>query len=444
MLFSAENVYRLTTATSVANSGTGVNALSKPAGVKVASIAPGKKHSVFIPSAATFTTDFSLDPAGFTIMFYAKPEPGVALAVEGNTVVYTGHSYTMVNEIGQRVEIPVRTRSANLVIWSYSDMEMSLFIDGRSAAITADTTSNSDPIEVSLLQSGGILDNVVAIHGQFTTGRADREIEKYLSSPEAAPDVVFMNDDSREFVTSRVVSESETLSPGESRRIELRGNESLGFKLEYLTTGDVMVSVNDVEWESGMSLDQTPDFVMLSSADGGMIEDIIITEYYSEALGTTSAASFETDISSGTPAPTHRHDDGSANWGDTFVTIDETANTVSGWFYATDGSPLPGATMTDGVLTGTGLYVNGEPYSGGTVRDWYFLTKVAPVTGAFTVDVPVHAMHITTESLSADRIDDLYESFLGNPTFTVPAENQSFTEQAAFVISTEWSIVASG
>ena len=444
MLFSAENFYRLTTATSIANSGTGVNPLTKPAGVKVASIAPNKKHSVFIPSAATFTTDFSLDSKGFTIMFYAKPEPGVVLEVEGNTVVFTGHSYQMSNDTGEGVEIAVRSNSARLIAWSYSDMEMSLFVDGASSTITARNTSNSGQVNVSLLQSGGILDNVVAVHGQLTTEELAREARLYSETPDLAPDVIVMNDNIREFVVSREVSAVESLNPGEVKEIKLRGNDPNGFKIEYLSFGDVNVVVNGVDWESGMGLEETPDSMVIFSGAGGRLEDIVITEYYSDALGTTSSATFETDMSSGSPSPTYRHDDAAANIGDTVVTVDETANTVSGWFYATDGSPLPGVTMTDGILTGTNLFVNGEPYSGGQVLDWYFLTRVAPVSGTFTVDVPTHAMHVTPNTLSNNEIDDLYESFFGNPTFTAAQEEQLFTELPAFIISTEWNIVASG
>ena len=96
-----------------------------------------------------------------------------------------------------------------------------------------------------------------------------------------------------------------------------------------------------------------------------------------------SGAEFDVAGTTGNPIPTHLHDDNALTTGTVTVTPFGTAAAVSGWFKAQDGAVIPGVTMSNRVLTGTGLYVNGKPYSGGEVRDWYFLTKVANVSTPF-------------------------------------------------------------
>lgn len=154
--------------------------------------------------------------------------------------------------------------------------------------------------------------------------------------------------------------------------------------------------------------------------------------------------SVTTSLSSGTPAPTHTHDNNSAAYGDTEVSLDDPAKVIGGWFIAEDGTPLPGVTMSNGVLTGSNLYVNGKSYSGQQLEGWYFLVKTGDFSDQFTIDVPVHAIVASPVAMTASEIDDMYETFFGNPVLEAGEEGIDIDEDDVYLVSTEWSIVASG
>lgn len=443
-MLDANNFYSLNTATTIVNSGTGSNSLTKPAGEEVASIVPGKKYSVYIPSAATFTTNFNSDLDGYTIFMCAKPNAGEVLSFAGNSLVYTGESFTMANEVGDALEIPVRDERAHIIFVTVSDMEIGVFVDGLWASIDANTVDGIGQIPVSVLAAGGIVDHIGAKKGVLSTVKIIEATKSYLSELPPPPDTMKMLDRERDFVSHINFADRINLVAGESREMVLPNGIPMAFRIEYSVIGDVGVVVNGITAESGMVFEGEPDTMAVMSMTGGRLEDVVVTEYHSSNMGAMAFANIYTDASSGIDAPTHVQSDSACNSGETTVEVIDSANTVAGWFYAVDGSPLPGASMSGGVLTGTGLHVNGKPYSGQPLRGWYFLAKTGTVTGAFVIDVPVHSLTITDQSLTASQIDDLYESFFGNPTAFAGEEGLSISEGQVFLISTEWNIVTSG
>lgn len=442
MLNKARNFYQLSTATTIQNSGIGNNTLSKPAGEEVASIVPGKKYSVYIPSAATFTTSFNTDEGNFSILFYTKPDNGQLLTVAGNTVAYTDGIFSMTNDVGDSLVIPENSRRAHLVHFTYNNGEVSFFVDGQGGSIPGATIETTGPAAVTLLSGGGILDNVAATIGEFS-GLEALQNEYGTFVPVAMP-VSLLFDGAREAVEERLITDNLSVSAGSSQLIGIPSVECMAFKIRYDLAGRGNVLINGVSAASGTQFSEPPVSIEVIAQTNCTLSNVVITEYYSDDMFITFGAA-ETVGVSGTPAPTHRHDNNSANLGDTLVTPSITLGTVGGWFYAEDGNPLPGVSMSNGVLTGTELYVNGKPYTGGaTVRDWYFLVRTASVSSPFTIDVPVHALIGSSTTYDADMIDDLYESFFGNPVLTPADETVTLVEEPALVISTEWSIVSSG
>lgn len=432
----------MSTATSVANSGLGTQALTKPAGTETASITPGKKYSVYIPSAATFTTSFNADAGRYTIMFYAKPNPGEVLSVAGNVLTYENNTFKMTNDVGDSLSIPFDSHRAHLIVFSYSDMEAGLNIDGHEANIPAATVDTNAPLTVTLLADGGLLGDVYAAPRLINAVDLRKVIEDYNVEVPLPAETTMLSDIERDhaFVTELpdvIVSE------GTSRTIMLEAADSSAFKVEYIVDGVADVYLDEDLAYSGISRPGSPEDLTVVAYSDTTVRNIRVTTYDSDAVA-DGEATITTDLATGSTAQTYLHDDNAGTTGETSVTINTTVNTISGWFKAQNGAPMPGVTMNNGVLTGTGLYVNGKAYSGGTVRDWYFLTKVAATTGTFTITVPVHALTLSASALNAAQIDDLYESFFGNPVYTTTAEQMSLGEQAALIISSEWSIVASG
>lgn len=439
------NLYRLSTATTIQNSGLGTKTLTKPAGVESASIIPGKKYSVYLPSAATFETDFNTDGTNYTVGLYAKPNVGEVLEVDGNVVSYTGHSYVITNSDGVSAELPVESNRARLIVLTHSDYEAAIHIDSQSVSISASTTDTLTEVTATVLAAGGLGDHIFASNMALTGREIARMTENYLSFHTPSFDTVLLNDENREHVDRRelIGPEGMALPAMKTHHIGLDVNEAMAFKVEYKLTGDGAVLVNGLNAPSGHSSTEIPDTIDIVSQGGVFVSDLVITEYYSDGLTPGPIAEISAAGASGSVSPTHLHDDNSGAHG-VNVELVEPAAVVSGWFKAQNGTVLPGVSMNNGVLTGSGLYVNGKPYSGGVVHDWYFLTKVAPVSGDFTIGVPAHSITASETALAPAEIDDLYEMAFGNATITVPADTISMAELPSLMLSTEWDIVSSG
>lgn len=439
------NLYRLSTATAINNSGLGTNKLTKPAGVEVASIVPGKKYSVYIPSAATFQTDFNTDGTNYTVGLYAKPDIGEVLEVDGNVISYTGHSYVITNDDGEVAELGVQSNRAQMIVFTHSDYEAGIHIDSQSVSISASTTDRLSGVTVSVLAAGGLVDNIFAVNGVLTGQDIDRMTEEYSNFHDPAFDTVLLNDDNREFVERRTLIGPEGLdiAPMSEYHIGLDANEPLAFKVEYLLTGDGSVMVNGVEARSGFSSTEPPEDIDVIANSGVHISNLVVTEYYSDGIVPGPIAEISATGATGNAVPTHLHDDSSAAYG-VHIQLIDSAEMISGWFKVQNGDPLPGVTMSGGVLTGSGLYVNGKPYSGSVLHDWYFLTRVATQEEDFTIDAPVHSITVSDEVATPAQIDDMYEMAFGNATITAPALAVAMAELPALMLSTEWDIVSSG
>lgn len=440
------NLYRMSTATTINNSGLGDNALTKPAGVETASIMPGKKYSVYIPSVATFTTDFNTDGTNYSIGLYTKPEIGEVLSVDGNTITFTGHSYRLSNASGEFEEIGVSSHRAQLVVFTHSEFEAGMYIDWSFVAIPASTTDNLAPVEVSILAGGGVVDHVFASRNVIRGQELSKMLDTYLVYHDSHPDTATITDDSREFVIRRVLIDSTgiTLPPGGSQNIPLYANDPFAFKVEYEMKGGGLVMVNGMPAESGYSSTELPEDIDIYANSQTTIQNLSVTEYYSTGVIAGAIADFDVVGATGTPMPVHLHDDNSLTRGTVTVTPVVPAAAISGWFKVADGDVIPGVTMAGGVLTGSDLYVNGKPYTGSALRDWYFLTKVSPVSEAFDITVPVHSLTVSELAPTAAEIDDLYELAFGNATVTAPADTISISELPTLMLATEWNILTSG
>lgn len=443
MLGTPNNLYLMTNTTSVANSGLGSSVMTKPAGTEVASIMPGVKYSNYIPSAATFTTDFNADSGQFTIVLYAKPEEGLVVSIAGNEVFYSDNTFTFVNEVGERLSVPFTSHRAHLIILTYSDYELGLYVDGHGDTASAKTSNTSGPMEVSLLESGGVIGRVEAFSKLLSNNDIRELADRYLSHPEPPPEAQMMFDTERDLVS---VHNLPDISVGSSGYYEerLHGVDCNSFKFEFSADDDADVFINGYLAHSGITLDENPYGIIVSAPPGTTLSDISITSYVSGEMGGGMITSVTTSLSSGTPAPTHTHDNNSAAYGDTEVSLDDPAKVIGGWFIAEDGMPLPGVTMSNGVLTGSNLYVNGKSYSGQQLEGWYFLVKTGDFSDPFTIDVPVHAIVASPVAMTASEIDDMYETFFGNPVLEAGEEGIDIDEDDVYLVSTEWSIVASG
>ena len=433
------NLYFPSAATSVVNAGTGTNTLTKPAGVEVASIAPGSKYSRRINGPATFTTDFYSDERTFTVWFCAKPNVGVLAEMMGHEFVYTGYSFVLSNNAGSRVEIPEESPSSHVFVLSYADTEMSLIVDGQRATVDGNTLSGIDQIDVSLLNDGGILHIVGAVNTQYNA--ADL-LSAYSIAPPIPSTVSQLSDNERADVNRTVIIDSMYVTYTYTRLLE--SVECLGFKVNFKQVGEGTVFINGDPVESGDFISGSPQSLMLMPEGEFTVSDLVITEYYSEYVGETSGADVLVNGATGSGLQAFRQDDDGGARGEITVTIDEEVNAVGGWFRAVDGSPLPGVAMTNGVLTGSDLYVNGKPYSGQTLQGWYFLARNATLIEPFNITVPVHSLFFSEDVMSVNDVDDLYESFFGNPRASAGEEVIHMIEQPALIVSTEWNIVASG
>lgn len=642
------NLYFPSADTSVVNAGTGTNTLTKPAGVEVASIAPGSKYSRRINGPATFTTDFYSDERTFTVWFCAKPNVGVLAEMMGHEFVYTGYSFVLANNAGARVEIPEESPSSHVFVLSYADTEMSLIVDGQRATVDGNTLSGIDQIDVSLLNDGGILHIVGAVNTQYDA--ADL-LSAYSIAPPIPSTVSQLSDNERADVNRTVIIDSMYVTYTYTRLLE--SVECLGFKVNFKQVGEGTVFVNGDPVESGDFISGSPQSLMLMPEGEFTVSDLVITEYYSEYVGETSGADVLVNGATGSGLPAFRQDDDGGARGEITVTIDEEVNSISGWFKATDGMISPGVSMLNNKLidadfagtlweqdttppagtiyrwTGTphastsekvvdgevvgrnyfsyryladrsnwtlstysrtpviqlepnteytfyaktvrafsddewgvlriddgtngslvysesteivnifnrrgpcpsmedltvsfttpdsglivfqyydhnlgnspegqwvtdkavdaqimrsdsttlyfdgdfpddraddlwvntdngkvyrwagewvetsppNVHVNGKPYSGQTLQGWYFLTRNDTLTEPFNITVPVHSLFFSEDVMSVNDVDDLYESFFGNPRASAGEEVIHMIEQPALIVSTEWNIVASG
>jgi len=370
----ANNFYRMSTATTIENSGTGSNVLTKPAGVEVASIVPDKKYSVWIPSAATFTTDFNTDEAGFSVSLYTKPEPGSVIFVGAHSVEYTGHSLYIENEVGDRVEIPERSRRAHHILFTYNSMEVGLFVDGQGDSIPSDTRDEFGHLVVGLLSAGGILEHVQASPEIPSTRELTETVEEFLTAHGDSSDVAFMFDDRRDFVESRTLIDSITLEALGTHDVALEAVPCMAFKIEYEMIGDGSLFVNDLEVKSGYSTTQIPNSLMLiAGTSGATFTNVTITYYYTTDIQGSAGASLDSAYGSGTPAATHLHDDNAGNIF-TSVFLDAEVAAVSGWFKAENGSILPGVSVYNGKLINTNyagqLWEQATEPPAGTTHVW--------------------------------------------------------------------------
>ena len=439
-----ENHYELYDSLQVTNTGKGTNVLSLVNPVEVPSLVPGKLYSVHVDSAS-FETDFSLSEGEFTLSFITKPNVGVVAQFGPYSVSYTGYSYRHQNLVGDTLELPAESGRAHFVLIRLSDGELSLMVDGQAAVLTeADTMDNPSSLVVNLLSTGGLLERVSATKGAPSLEELNGMLTAHRAFVDPMDNVVFMHDDNRDFVSPRLLAGILELPPGSEREIMLDDNESNYFKVTYDLVGDAVVSINDTPAESGFTTSEDAGSMFIYTETGCTIMNLVVTEYYSNEIMSVSAGDVSVNGSTGFRQPMHQHSDLAGTTGTTTIDLIDTVPEISGWFKAQDGAVLPGISMNAGVLTGTGLFVNGKPYSGETLYDWYFLTASGSFTGSVVIEAPVQALHTSDVSTGVEEKNNLYESFFRNPAISVTPEVTQISEEPAMIIASEWSIVASG
>jgi hypothetical protein len=146
--------------------------------------------------------------------------------------------------------------------------------------------------------------------------------------------------------------------------------------------------------------------------------------------------------------PPHLQAEASLFQGTVSYTPDEdtVSQATGGWFWAdNEGIVLPGVTMEDNVLSGTNLFVNGQPYTPGQkVHGWYYLVTINPISTAFETSVPCHSLTFSTSPLTAVDILSLYSQFFGNPKVSLTQLPLSVTDSEVRTVQSEWSINTSG
>lgn len=432
----------MTTATSIDNHGVRGGNLTKPAGVKTASIVPDKTHSVYIPTQATFQTGFSADEPIKSFWLYTKPNPGVVMNVHGHDIVYTGHSYTINNDVGDIEEISADP-AAGFIVVVVGDAETTLFVNDEFVTIDGNTFSSSGPLTVTLLSAGGILDYVCAAPYALSNPEIGETVERFLNHINLVDECLYLYDEDRNAVDGQSIPNVVFDGPGVTE-FSVAGSEVVGMKLNYEATGDISVFVDGEPYAVGGLIDGESAIVTVASESGGAMRDIVLVKYNSEEVGVTGSASVLIDGVTGIGHPMHRQSDLAA-YGEITIVLDEPVPAISGWFKNEPGSPLPGVEMDSNKnLTGTGIYVNGEPYSGGVVEGWYFLTKVSSFSGGFSTTIPAAGLIAHEVAPSAEEVSNLYQSFVGNIKFEIPKESVSAGERESTIVSTEWDIVGSG
>lgn len=432
------NIYKLSTATTIANGGLGGDQLTKPAGVETASIVPGKKYSNYIPSAATFVTSFNFDEPSKTFLMYCKPNVGNVLSVADIVVEYTGNSFRVANEVGDVAEIAT-SPAAHILSLTISQQHIGLAVDGTDQTIPVGTTDVSGPVTVTLLESGGILDMVMA--SATPIPRLSKMLDEFTNVNYFIENNSFMFDEYRDFAVEIPV-EGSFVSEG-PLSITLPPANAEMYKVNFLQSGTGGVSVNEEPYSAGEVISGTLDGMTIMGDPWMQIDSLVVTKYLSDEIGATGTGSVIANGVTGITAPPHAQHDWSLADPVT-VTLEEPVQVVGGWFKDQDGSPLPGVAMDDGILTGTGLYVNGKPYSGGAIHGMYFLILKGEQSGSFDTGVPTYSIYVSEEDMTDTQIDDAYESFFGNPTAEAPGDTVSIIEHPAMIISTEWDILGSG
>lgn len=443
MAMDFKNYYMPGTQTSVPNSGTGNGVLTKPAGTETATIMHNRKYCVYVPSEMVFDFDFQEGVDEYTIGFYTKPNVGQVASFAGNIVTYDGKSYTLSNDSGG-VSVPVSSHRASLLIFTVSDFEIAIHVNGERRVIDNNTAGQDTSSKITLLSAGGIVGDIFAHPAVLSSSDISNMVLTYLTPSENSIEIMLMTDDNREMVQRSILNHPAELAPRTVYDFEIPSSDALSSKIEYRVLGNasVLVNGNDVSsgyWEAGPI-----DTVSVATETGCTIYEVILTEYFSSDVVSAPNADFSIGAPTGNFTPTHTQDDQSLTRGVLTVIPKITSGNVSGWFQVRNGTVLPDVTMNDGVLTGSNLYVNGKPYSGGTLYGWYFLSASMTLPTQFLIDVPVHMLSIFEGSLTASDQDDIYEGSFMNPILNLPPDNITLTEQPALVISTEWSIVSSG
>lgn len=433
------NLYRPSSSLVVPNAGLGNNPLEMPLSKEVASIEPSIKYARYIDAPAGFEADFYADEPTFSLWFVAKPNPGVLAQFLSHSLVYTGHSYVISNDADSYAEIPEHSRSVHRFVIVRSEQGITFSVDNDTVLVESDTVSEFEPPYFSVLHAGGVLGAVGADNTDVSN-----QFEPF-EFPLPQEEINVISDSTRGEVEERLLAETVYTAEYGLTRLDVPMSECLGFKVNYAVTGEGDVLVNGDIYTPGSYIAGSPQKIEAVSGDRPLVlHNVVLTEYHSEQIGETSGATILVDGATGRPSPAALQDDFALTGGDTIVTLDEDVESVSGWFKADNGAVLPGVEMNGGVLTGTDLYVNGSPYGGQSIVGWYFLTSNSPMSGAVNITAPVHSLAFSDTALTPEQIDDMYESFFGNPSVSAPAQRVRLTERPSVMVSTEWDIVASG
>lgn len=414
-------------------------------GVKTASIIAGKLYSQYTAAGFSLDTGIDLQQTNATVECWILPEDiGLVVSAFGYEVYWTGVSYTLTNTAGERIELaspPQRVHLALIV----SRNELTLIVGDKQETISNPLVNTSQT--VTILPNGGVVDGVLIddkASSKATVLRNEHEgratpVFRYESDIHM-DDLNHINANYMPLLTEPVTAEFSVLDLSKSL-------PPFADRLKYAwdATEGVQVNIDGEIVTSPFITDVEPISVVVTIT-GGTLYEFGVTIYEGDQITAPdpNARVALDGVTSFYPAEPVEHDAESLAVGTTTITPETTLSTVSFWTNMQNGTIAPGVTVSNGVVAGTGVWVNGEANTAVKRFGWYMVTLRGTWDAPLNITAPVARLSVSNVAFTDSQVADLYAAYFTNRTVAAPEDSMTVTEGDVFHVQSAWNVVTGG